>query len=94
MPRSLACNREMRRTSRRSGRSRAAQPSPRPSPKAEGELQTAPSAEGELQRELERIARLREEGRNAEADKALEEFRRANPGYRIPDAMWERVRAR
>ncbi len=45
-------------------------------------------------RELERIAKLREEGRNEEADKALEEFRRANPGFRIPDAMWERVRAR
>jgi len=45
-------------------------------------------------RELERIAKLREEGRNEEADKALEEFRRANPGFRIPEAMWERVRAR
>lgn len=45
-------------------------------------------------RELERIARLRGEGRDSEADKALEEFRRDHPGYRIPEAMWERVRPR
>ena len=48
----------------------------------------------ELQRELERIARLRAEGRDAEADKALEEFRRKHPDYRIPSAMWERVKPR
>ena len=44
--------------------------------------------------QLERIAQLRVQGRNAEADKALEEFRRANPDYRIPEAMWERVKPR
>ncbi len=44
--------------------------------------------------ELERIARLREEGRESEADKALDEFRRAHPGYRIPDALWARVKPR
>ena len=44
--------------------------------------------------ELERIARLRRDGRDAEADKALEEFRRRHPDYRIPDAVWERVRPR
>ena len=43
-------------------------------------------------RELERIARLRAEGRHADADKALEEFRRRHPGLRIPEAMWERVK--
>lgn len=42
--------------------------------------------------ELEPIARLRAEGRHAEADKALEEFRRRHPGFRIPEAMWERVK--
>jgi len=47
-----------------------------------------------LARELERIATLRREGRHAEADKALEEFRRANPAYRIPDAVWEQVKPR
>ena len=44
--------------------------------------------------ELERIARLRRDGKDAEADKALEEFRRRNPDYRIPEAIWERVRPR
>jgi hypothetical protein len=44
--------------------------------------------------ELERIARLRRDGKDAEADKALEEFRRRHPDYRIPGAMWERVRPR
>lgn len=44
--------------------------------------------------ELERIAKLRENGQHAEADKALDEFRKLHPGYRIPEAMWERVRPR
>lgn len=44
--------------------------------------------------ELERIARLRGEGRHEEADKALTEFRRINPDYRIPEPLWERVKAR
>lgn len=52
----------------------------------------APPSEPE--RELERIAKLRDEGRNAEADKALEEFRRKLPAFRIPDAMWPRVKPR
>ncbi|HSW83108.1 MAG TPA: hypothetical protein VLH12_06510, partial [Usitatibacter sp.] len=45
-------------------------------------------------RELEAIAKLRVEGRQEEADKALAEFRRKRPDYRIPDAMWERVKPR
>ena len=45
-------------------------------------------------RELERIAQLRAEGRHAEADRALEEFRRQRPDYRIPDGVWERVKPR
>jgi hypothetical protein len=57
-------------------------------------LQSAPLAATEQERELDRIARLRVEGRHGEADKALEEFRRKYPDYRIPEAMWERVRAR
>ena len=48
----------------------------------------------EFTRDLEAIAKLRAEGRNDQADKALEEFRRKHPGYRIPDAMWERVKPR
>ncbi|HSS28592.1 MAG TPA: hypothetical protein VLL50_11615, partial [Usitatibacter sp.] len=54
----------------------------------------AESAEDPLARELERIAQLRASGRDAEADKALDDFRRDHPGYRIPDAMWERVKPR
>ena len=44
--------------------------------------------------ELERIARLRTEGKDDEADRALEAFRRAYPEFRIEDAMWERVKRR
>ena len=44
------------------------------------------------QRELERIARLRADGKDDEADAALEAFRRAHPDYRIEPAMWEKVR--
>jgi len=45
-------------------------------------------------RELEAIAKLRVEGRQEEADKALAEFRRKRPDYRIPDTIWERVKPR
>ena len=51
-------------------------------------------APDEPTRELEAIAKLRVEGRHEEADKALAEFRRKRPDYRIPDAMWERVKPR
>lgn len=44
--------------------------------------------------QLERIAKLREAGRDDEADRALEEFRRRYPDYRIDDAMWQRVKPR
>jgi hypothetical protein len=44
--------------------------------------------------ELERIAKLRAEGNDEEADRALEEFRRRHPDYRIDDAMWKRVKPR
>lgn len=44
--------------------------------------------------ELERIARLRTEGRHEDADKALDEFLRKHPGYRIPDPVWDRVKRR
>ena len=51
-------------------------------------------AADEFTRDLEAIAKLRAEGRQEDADKALDEFRRKHPGYRIPDAMWERVKPR
>lgn len=43
---------------------------------------------------LEKIAKLRDEGRDVEADRALEEFRKRHPDYRIEDALWQRVRPR
>lgn len=62
-----------------------------------GEPQAAPPAEMRAQRDssaqaeveapeawLERIARLRKEGRHEEADKALAEFRKRYPEYKIP----------
>ena len=41
--------------------------------------------------ELERIARLRAAGRHEEADKALAEFRRRHPDYRLTDEMRAKV---
>ena len=51
-------------------------------------------ADPDPNRELERIALLREARRHAEADRALEEFRRRHSEFRIPDAVWQRVRPR
>jgi hypothetical protein len=45
------------------------------------------------ERQLERIAELRRQGRHEEADKALAEFRRRHPDYRIPEAMLEKLLA-
>jgi cytoskeletal protein RodZ len=50
------------------------------------------SAAADPEHELERIAKLRAQGRDAEADRALEQFRKRYPDYRIADAMWERVK--
>lgn len=46
------------------------------------------------ERELERIADLRKEQKHDEADKALAEFRKHYPDFRIPEAMRERVERR
>ena len=54
----------------------------------------AQAAVDEPTRELEAIAKLRAEGRSEEADKALAEFRRKRPDYRISEPMWERVKPR
>jgi hypothetical protein len=43
------------------------------------------------ERLLERIAELRKEGRHEEADKALEEFRKQYPDYRISEEMLQKV---
>ena len=70
-----------------------------PAAKAErAEAERAPSrafaAPSEPERELERIAKLREDGRNDEADKALDAFRRKYPDFRIVEPMWSRVMPR
>jgi hypothetical protein len=68
---------------------------PRAKAAAEAMQRAAPAAGPDAAlRELERIAGLRAAGRDAEADRALEDFRRNHPGYRIPEAMWERVKPR
>ncbi|HXF79266.1 MAG TPA: hypothetical protein VN598_10420 [Usitatibacter sp.] len=65
------------------------------SPRAKAQSDATQRVESDpVTRELERIAGLRAEGRDAEADKALEAFRRDHPDYRIPEAMWERVKPR
>jgi hypothetical protein len=76
-------------TSAASAEARAKRAAPMAQPQLAKEASNDP-----LVRELERIAALRREGRHAEADKALEEFRRLNPDYRIPDAVWEQVKPR
>ena len=53
--------------------------------------QTAPAARAmsdaaDPERLLEQIAELRKQGRHEEADKALEDFRRRYPDYRIPES--------
>jgi len=52
--------------------------------------QAAPTPE----QELERIAGLREQERHDEADKALAEFRKRYPDFKIPDTLLERVERR
>jgi len=46
------------------------------------------------ERELERIAELRGQAKHDEADKALAEFRKRYPDFKIPAAMLERVERR
>ena len=46
------------------------------------------------ERWLDRIAELRSRGKHEEADKALAEFRRAYPDYRLSEVMRERVEGR
>jgi hypothetical protein len=46
------------------------------------------------EKELERIAELRKQDKHDEADKALAEFRKRYPEFKIPPAMLERVERR
>ena len=62
------------------------QRSPAPEARAMAKLAVEPP-----EKWLERIAELRKQGKHNEADKALAEFRRAYPDYRISEAMLEKV---
>ncbi len=69
----------------------------RDSASAQRDSATAKPAEDAAEtpeRTLERIAALRIEGKHAEADKLLAEFRRRFPQYRIPEATLEKVERR
>ena len=67
-----------------------------PAANVAGALSAAkPAEEAEApERWLERIAGLREQGREREADESLAEFRRRHPDYRIPEPMLRRVAPR
>ncbi len=58
------------------------------------EATTAEKAALAPEKELERIAELRKQGLHDEADKALAEFRKRYPEFRITPAMLERVERR
>jgi hypothetical protein len=62
-----------------------------PSPRASSSSVTAHDAAVTPERELERIAELRRQGRDEEADKALADFRKRYPDYRMAEAMRQKV---
>lgn len=64
-------------------------PAARPAPQALAKLQALETSTPE--KELERIAELRKQGRHEDADKALAEFRKRFPDYRIPDDVLKKV---
>ena len=73
-------------------RAPAGEAAARPAPAAGALARSTAKLEVESpERELERIAQLRAEGKHDEADKALAEFRKRFPGFKIPAAMVERV---
>jgi len=66
---------------------------PAPAPVLRNDLGLRAAAQT-AEQELERVADLRRQGRHEEADKALAEFRKRYPDYKIPEAMRERVERR
>jgi len=78
---------------------------PAPAPKASAQLRrfdegarSAPSLSASAlqspEQWLQGLADLRKQGRHDEADRSLAEFRKRYPGYRIPEAMLEKVEKR
>lgn len=72
----------------------ARMPESRSAPAAARLMAAKPALPETPEQELERIAKLRADGRHDEADKALAEFRRRLPDYSIPAAVLERVERR
>ena len=71
-----------------------AAPASAPAPASTRASPAAPAAANDPRALLEKIAGLRAAGRDAHADRALEDFRKRFPDYRIDAAMWERVKPR
>jgi TolA-binding protein len=61
---------------------------------ARSRVQASPSPKPAPEQWLQGIADLRRQGRHEEADKALAEFRRAYPDYKISEAILEKVEKR
>ena len=85
--------RETRARQERPSSGMAAAPAPQRQMQRDG---AEPQARAKLSAEtpeqwLERIAQLRQQGKHDEADKALAEFRKRYPDYRIPEAMRKKV---
>jgi len=66
-------------------------PAPAAANIAQGKVAAAPETPEHW---LERIAKLRAEGRSREADESFAEFRRRYPDYRIPDELRRRIAPR
>ena len=81
--------------SKPSGAGAAAEQAPPPAPAARARMAERPLAAMQLDEApmpwLQRIARLREEGKHEEADRALAEFRKRYPDFRIPEDMLGKV---
>lgn len=73
----------------------ASAPAPAAAPRAEARMAERPLAAMQLDEApmpwLERIAKLRGEGKHEEADRALAEFRKRYPDFKISDEMLKRV---
>jgi hypothetical protein len=69
----------------------ASRAAPAPAPMAARERSEPAAFEESPEKWLEHIARLRGEGRDADADESLARFRRRYPDYRIPEAMRAKV---
>jgi hypothetical protein len=77
----------------------ASEAKPATPPAAASGILSAPQAETRAkvespEAELERIAELRRQGQHEEADKALAEFRKRHPDFRIPEEMLRKVERR